>query len=228
MIHTYSYRRQVSNLPSLVTQQYEIHTFALKKGLHVDKEVIEYSNKNLLIEEREEFEVFLRSMQEGNTVIVSELSILSDKAEELISVINCMLSHDVDLWIVSVNLLINKETNMVDIFPLLNDIRQETSEKKKQIGRPKGSKSSSKFDAYHGQIIALMTKGLSVSAVARELEVSRSSLKDYIESRSIKELVEGVGKQMHENVDKSMDNVVLICPFREMEKQNNKSQGAIA
>lgn len=222
MIYSYSYRRQVPGFPTLATQQHDILAFASRKGLSIDKEVVEYATKNLRIEEREEFEAFLRSMEEGNTVIVSELSILSDRAEELIKVINCMLTHDVSLWVVSANLLLNKDTNMVDIFPLLNDLRQEADDKNKQIGRPKGSKSSSKFDVYHGEIISLMTEGLSVSAVARELEVSRSSLKDYIESRSIKELVEGAGKQMKESENRGMDNIVLICPFEETHKLNEK------
>jgi len=222
MIYSYSYRRQVPGFPTLATQQHDILAFASRKGLSIDKEVVEYATKNLRIEEREEFEAFLRSMKEGNTVIVSELSILSDRAEELIKVINCMLTHDVSLWVVSANLLLNKETNMVDIFPLLNGLRQEANDKNKQIGRPKGSKSSSKFDVYHREIISLMTEGMSVSAVARELEVSRSSLKDYIESRSIKELVEGAGKQMGESVNGGMDNIVLICPFDETNTYNEK------
>lgn len=220
MVYSYSYRRQVPGFPSLATQQQEILAFAQKKELRIDKEVVEYATKNLRIEEREEFETFLRTMENGNTVIVSSLSILSDRADELIKVINCMLTHDVNLWIVSDNMLLNKETSMVEIFPLLNSLRDEEDEKTTQIGRPKGSKSSSKFDVYHSKIISLMSDGLSVSAVARDLDVSRSSLKDYIISRGIKELVEGAGKQMQGVIEqRDMDNIVLVCPFEEAEKQ---------
>lgn len=218
MVYSYSYRRQVPGFPSLAMQQHDIHAFALRKNLKIDKEVVEYATKNLLIDEREEFETFLRSMIEGNMVIVSSLSILSDRAEELIKVINCILTHNVNLWVVKNDLLLNRETNMTDIFPLLNELRVEGKEKTKHIGRPKGSKSSSKFDVYHGEIIAMLSERSSVSAIARELNVSRSSLKDYIESRGIKELVEGAGKQMHENRQEGsegMDNIVLICPFEE-------------
>ena len=218
MVYTYSYRRQVPGFPSLATQQHEIHAFALAKNLKIDKEVVEYATKNLLLEEREEFETFLRSMQEGNTVIVSSLLSLSDRADELIKVINCILTHRIDLWVASSGILINRETNMVEIFPLLNTLRQEKKENR-QIGRPKGSKSSSKFDVYHGKIVSLLMEGYSVSAIARELEVSRSSLKDYIESRSIKDLVEGVGTYMnHDGLEKGMDNIILICPFEETQK----------
>jgi DNA invertase Pin-like site-specific DNA recombinase len=219
VVYSYAYSRQAPGFPSLVEQQYDIQAFALSKKLHIDKEVVEYATKNLAIEEREEFEFFLRSMKDGSTVIVSAISILSDRIEELIKVMNCMLTHNINLWIASCDMLINRETKMEDIFPLLNAVRQEKKEKNKQIGRPKGSKSNSKFDVYHGQIVSLLADGMSVSAIARELEVSRSSLKDYIESRNIRELVESVIKQIDKVDNKNgMDNIILICPFEETEK----------
>jgi DNA invertase Pin-like site-specific DNA recombinase len=211
--------RQIPDFPNLTTQQSDILPFALKKELAIDKEVVEYATKNLLLDEREEFEDFLQTMQDGYTVIVSSLYILSDRAEELIKVINCMLSHNVNLWIVDKNMLMNKDTNMVDIFPLLNALRKEEKEKTNHIGRPKGSKSSSKFDIYQREIISLLREGMSVSAIARELDVSRSSLKDYIESRGIKELIEGSWIEMDQSKNhRSMENIVLICPFEEARK----------
>jgi len=220
----YAYIRQIPNVSHLVEQQRDILTFSLSKGLEIDKEVVEYSTKNLPIEERSEFEIFMQSMKEGDTVLVSSVEMLSDKVEELIKVINCMLSHSVNLWLVKSNILINKETRMVNIFPLLNELRQEEKEKTNHIGRPKGSKSSSKFDVYQSQILRLLGEGMSVSAIARELKVSRSSLKDYIESRGIKELVAGAWMEMHAPEEAGgMDNVVLICPF-EKEKESNKKK----
>lgn len=215
----YAYMRQVPGFPHLSEQQSDILSFALREGLDIDKEVVEYATKNLDLDARDEFEAFLQTMQEGYTVIVSSFYILSDKVEELIKVINCMLSHSVNLWIVDTDLLMNKETNMVDIFPLLNSLRKEEKEKSNQIGRPKGSKSSSKFDVHQRDILSLLSKGMSVSAIARELDVSRSSLKDYIESRGIKELVEGAWMEKDPSKDASkMDNIVLICPFEEARK----------
>lgn len=215
----YAYMRQVPGFPHLTTQQSNILSFALQKELKIDKEVVEYATKNLPLDEREEFEAFLQTMQDGYTVIISSLSILSDRVEELIKVINCMLSHNVNLWISDSRMLMNKDTNMVDIFPLLNALRAEEKEKTKQIGRPKGSKSSSKFDVHQREIISLLSQGMSVSAIARELSVSRSSLKDYIESRGIKDLVDGAWIEMNEsNSAKGVENIVLICPFEEARK----------
>jgi len=219
----YAYIRQIPNVSHLVEQQRDILTFSLTKGLEIDKEVVEYATKNLPIDERTEFETFLKSLKEGDTVLVSSIEMLSDKAEELIKVINCMLRHSVNLWLVKSNMVINKETTMVDIFPLLNTLRQEEKEKTTHIGRPKGSKSSSKFDVYQSQILRFLGEGMSVSAISRELEVSRSSLKDYIESRGIKELVEGAWMEMHTPKEVGgMDNVVLICPFEKEKTANRK------
>ena len=215
----YGYMRQVPDFPNLTTQQSDILSFSLIKELTIDKEVVEYATKNLLLDEREEFEDFLQTMQDGYTVIISSLYILSDRVEELVKVINCMLSHNVNLWIVDKNMLMNKDTNMVDIFPLLNALRIEEKEKTNQIGRPKGSKSSSKFDIYQREIISHLSDGMSVSAISRELNVSRSSLKDYIESRGIKDLIEGSWIEMDQSrSDRSMENIVLICPFEEARK----------
>ena len=222
----YAYMRQVPGFPHLTTQQSDILSFAVRNELNIDKEVVEYATKNLLLDERKDFEEFLQSMQEGYTVIVSSLFVLSDKVEELIKVINCMLSHSVNLWIVDSNMVMNKETSMVEIFPLLNELRQEEKEKTNQIGRPKGSKSSSKFDIYQREIISFLSQGMSVSAIARELKVSRSSLKDYIESRGIKELIEGSWMEMNPSKDvKRMDNIVLICPF---EKDREEKQRKVS
>lgn len=222
----YAYMRQVPGFPHLTTQQSDILSFTVRNGLNIDKEVVEYATKNLLLDERKDFEEFLQSMQEGYTVIVSSLFVLSDKVEELIKVINCMLSHSVNLWIVDSNMVMNKETSMVEIFPLLNELRQEEKEKTNQIGRPKGSKSSSKFDIYQREIISFLSQGMSVSAIARELKVSRSSLKDYIESRGIKELIEGSWMEMNPSKDvKRMDNIVLICPF---EKDREEKQRKVS
>lgn len=218
----YSYTRQIPTLSNLIEQQKDILSFAINRGLKIDKEVVEYATKNLSIEERGEFESFLQSMQMGDSVIISTLSILSDRASELIKVINCMLSRGIDVWIANSNILLNRDTNMVEIFPLLNELSELEKKKSTSIGRPKGSRSNSKFDIYKTEIITLLNDGLSVSAIARELSVSRSSLKDYIESRGLKELLSGDWIEKSQANGGGLDNVLLICPFEEDRKNRLK------
>jgi DNA invertase Pin-like site-specific DNA recombinase len=214
---------------NLSEQQRSILSFALTQGLQIDKEVIEYSTKNRPIEEREEFEKFLQSLDgEDDHIIIDHLAILSDVVEELVKVINCMLSRNITLYIANTGTVITKETPLVEVFPLLNDLREAQKAKTGQIGRPKGSRSSSKFDVYQAQIISLLKEGMSVSAIARELNVSRSSLKDYIESRGIRELVEGSWMEIATPQQvPGVDNTVLICPFEQKENQENNPKERI-
>jgi len=220
---TYAYLRQMPDNVNLSDQQRNILSFSLTQGMEIDKEVIEYSTKNHPIEERKQFEEFLHSVENGDTLVVDTLSVLSDKAEEMIKVFNCMLSRDIELYIASVQLHVTKETPIVKMFPLLNDLREAQKARSNQIGRPKGSRSSSKFDVYQAQIISLLREGMNVSAIARELGVSRSSLKDYIESRGIKELVEGSWMEINTPQQVAgMDNTLLICPFEQENKQQER------
>jgi DNA invertase Pin-like site-specific DNA recombinase len=219
----YAYLRQMPDNNNMSEQQRNILSFSLAQNLEIDKEVIEYSSKNHLIEDREKFEEFMHSLEEGSSLIVDTLSVLSNRAEELIKIINCMLSRRIDPYIASSQRRINKETTLVEIFPLLNDLREAQKAKSNQIGRPKGSRSSSKFDTYQPQIISFLKEGMNVSAIARELSVSRSSLKDYIESRGIRELVEGSWMEINQpQKNAGVDNTILVCPF-EVEKQERIS-----
>ena len=219
---TYAYLRQMPDNNNMSEQQRNILSFSLAQSINIDKEVIEYSSKNHLIEERKKFEEFMHSLEEGSSLIIDTLSILSDRAEELIKIINCMLSRRIDLYIASSKTLLNKKTTVVEIFPLLNDLREAQKAKSNQIGRPKGSRSSSKFDVHQLKIITFLKEGLNVSAIARELGVRRSSLKDYIESRGIRELVEGSWMEINQPREMSgVDNTLLICPF-EQEKQQKR------
>ena len=84
------------------------------------------------------------------------------------------------------------------------------------------SRSSSKFDKYQTRIISALKEEMNVSAIARELGVSRSSLKDYIESRGIREMIEGSWVEISPSGQHSeMEDKLLICPF-EQEKQQEK------
>jgi len=218
----YAYLRQMPDSRHMSEQQRSILSYALTKGLEIDNEVVEYSNKNNPIEEREKFDTFLQSMEEGSLVIVDSLSALSSRAEEMIKVINCMLRRKIVLHIASTQTVVDRNTSVVEIFPLLNDLREEQKAKSNQIGRPKGSRSVSKFDTYQVQIIHLLREGMNVSAIARELGVSRSSLKDYIESRDLKELIEESWmKVMPKSTLTGEDDTLLVCPFEQerLEKQ---------
>ena len=220
----YIYMRQVPNLENLVSQKNTILSFAHQKAIDIEQEVVEYARKDLIIDEREEFETFLKSLDDGAyTLLVSSLGVLSTRIDELVKIFNCVLSHDVDLWICDEDILVNAKSSMKVVFPLLEKQRNKPK-LDLPMGRPKGSKSSSKFDPYHNQILALLSENKNVSHIARTLNVSRSSLKDYIISRDLKNLAESIGAVVEHLEEKDVDNIIVMCPFEvdALEKEKMK------
>ena len=211
---TYAYLRQLSDNKNIITQQNNILSFSLMRGLNIDKEVIEYSNTSIEIEDREDFQKFIHSLSSGDNIIADEIWMLSERVDEIIKIIHCILSEGINLYISSSNTIIITNSTIGEIFPLLNSIREKQKNKENRIGRPKGSRSKSKFDLYQKEIIEYLREGMNVSAISRRLEVSRSSLKDYIISRGIKEMISSSFVEISPLTDKkSMDNKILICPF---------------
>ncbi len=219
---TYAYFRQLPNLYSLSKQQKNIISYSLLLGFKIDKEVLEYSNVTQQIDQRQEFEDFLHTLKNGDIVIVQNLSILSRYPDEVIKIIKCMFSHGTDLYIADSHTLIDENIPALRLLPLLSALSDEEIGKNSKKGRPKGSHSSSIFDKFQSSIIFMLKDGLNVSAISRELKVSRSSLKDYIESRELKQIAKRIWDE-HDSSDiidkKDNSKLLLICPF---EKQHYK------
>ncbi len=219
----YAYMRQAPQSQLLSEQQKSILSFALTQMIQIDKEVIEYSAKHRPVEEREEFESFVQSLKENDRIIVATLSSLSNLADEGVKIITCFLSRGVDLFVASSEVYINRLTPIGEILPMLNDLREAQKARSRHIGRPKGSKSYSKFDASYTQIADMLKSGQSVSAIARALQISRTSLKDYIDSRGIKEILNGSFVSMDKaQASKQTHDKLIICPF---ENTNHITRG---
>ncbi|WP_457605587.1 recombinase family protein [Nitratifractor sp.] len=184
--------RQLSGEESLLQQRASIVGYAERNRLTLDREMIEFERAGRPLKERRSFQDFLHSLEEGDRIVAERIEVLGQTMEEVIVVINCMLSHGITLHLVHPELSVEKETGLAQILPLIVrlDETHKTRERDSRVGRPKGRRSASKFDVYLPQIMAGLKADESVSAIARELGVSRSSLKDYIESRHLKEILD--------------------------------------
>jgi excisionase family DNA binding protein len=125
----------------------------------------------------------------------------------------CLLKNDYNLHIVKQSVIISQQSSVMLVLGLIDGLRQKLqNESKRVIGRPKGSKSSSKFDKYINRIVGFIKEEKSVSEMARLLGVSRSSLKDYIESRELKEVA--MGSLLLTASDNAEEQVInqIVCP----------------
>jgi len=188
---TYALIREFSGADSLLSQRAAIVGYARMKGLSIDRETIEFESDKIPLEERKRLREFIDSLTSGDTIVVERIEVLASGMEDVILIINCILSRGISLHVASRSLEITKETGLSRLLPLIVGLKeQEESERDGKVGRPRGRRSSSKFDSLLSEILEALKEGRSVSSIARELGVSRSSLKDYIESRQLRKFTD--------------------------------------
>jgi len=176
----------------VIQQQKHIFRYANQNSLDIDSTEIDNSAKNEKLESRNELKGFLRSLDYNDTVLIYSLSTFSSNLEEQIKIFNCLFERSIEVYITNINSKITKDTKALDLLSLfLKESNSFFNIKKTTVqGRPKGRMSKSKFDIYRLEIIGYLEKKYSVLEISRILNVSRSSLKDYINSRGLKDLVE--------------------------------------
>ncbi|MDY0265136.1 MAG: recombinase family protein [Sulfurospirillum cavolei] len=175
----------------ITIQQKQILKYAHHNDLKIDTTEIENSNPNLDLEERKEFKGFLRSLSPNDHLVIFDLSTFSSNVEELVKVLECLLTRSISIHIADENMRIDLQSSPLALLQLLVKQRElnKKLEKEKMQGRPKGRMSKSKFDMHRPYIIELLEQKTSISEISKILHVSRTSLKDYVNSRGLKDLV---------------------------------------
>lgn len=189
---TVSYIRPDKDFDGVYEQLKLINGYADQKKMVIHEELVDQTSQNKRLADRHEVVRFFRSL-DGDTLIIYDTWTLSSCIEDVVQMFSCLLKNNNTIHFVKPGVIIDRKSDTMVVLGLIDQLRQVLQDDaKKGIGRPRGSKSSSKFDMYLEQIIDLLKKRKSVSEIARVLGVSRSSLKDYIESRELKEVVSGV------------------------------------
>jgi DNA invertase Pin-like site-specific DNA recombinase len=183
------YLRSSEDTWPLALQENTIKDLLQVKGIEADKIEVDETPMGALLDERTDFKSFIHALRPGDTIYIYDLAVLSPKVGELVQFFNCLFEHDLRLVIAKYDLTIDKESRAEDVIRILNTLRQEN--KAKKMGRPKGSISRSKYDKYREKIVEMIKEGRSVSEMAKVLGVSRTSLRDYIVSRNLKEVALG-------------------------------------
>ncbi len=176
----------------VTSQQKHIFRYAHQNNLNIDSTEIDSFDINEDLSSRNELKGFLRSLDIGDNILIYSLSTFSYNVEELVKILNCLFERSISAHVTSLDLKITRDTPIGMIFGLLLKEQEKNylSHKTSTHGRPKGRMSKSKFDIHRLKIIELLEKKHSVNEISKILGISRSSLKDYINSRGLKDLVE--------------------------------------
>lgn len=207
-----AYIRPDKNFVSVHEQLQLINAYALSNALVIDDEFVDHISQNKTLAERTHITQYFQSHQRA-TLLVYDVWVLTTNMEDLIQMFSCLLKNEFQVHFVKPAVVMTQKSSTMLTLGLMDQLRQTLQEEsKKLIGRPKGSKSSSKFDIYINEIISYIKEKKSVSEMARLLGVSRSSLKDYIESRELKEVA--FGSLVHEAPADAEDQVIrtITCP----------------
>jgi DNA invertase Pin-like site-specific DNA recombinase len=207
-----TYVRPDKNFDAALEQLQVINSYAISHNLSVDDEFIDHVSQNKRLDERHHVTDYFRS-KAGCTLLIYDVWVLSTNMEDLIQMFSCLLKNEFSVHFIKQSVIISPKSSVMLVLGLIDQLRQTLqNESKKVVGRPRGSKSNSKFDRYINEIIGYIKEKRSVSEMARALKVSRSSLKDYIESRELKQVAFGSLLPIApENAEQQVINTI-ICP----------------
>jgi DNA invertase Pin-like site-specific DNA recombinase len=207
-----AYIRPDKNFALAHEQLQHINSYAIANNLIIDDEFIDHTSQNKRLEERVEVTKYFQSQQKA-TLLIYDVWVLTTNMEDLIQMFSCLLKNELNVHFIKQSVVMTQESSAMLVLGLMDQLRQRlNNDAKRVIGRPKGSRSSSKFDKYVNEIITYIREDKSVSEMARILGVSRSSLKDYIESRELKQVA--FGSLVHETPHDAEEKVIseIACP----------------
>ncbi len=207
-----SYIRPDKHFDGVFEQLKYINLYADQNSLVIDNEYVDHKSQNKPLLERDEIVSYFRSL-ESDVLIIYDVWVLSSHIDDLVQMFTCLLKNKMTIHIINPSVVIKKDSDIMLVLGLIDQLRQKLhDETKKSIGRPRGSRSSSKFDKYQDDIVRFLREEKSVSEMARELGVSRSSLKDYIESRELREVAVSTThvSTPQEAIEKVIDSIQ--CP----------------
>lgn len=217
---TLSIYRANSFVPISV-QEEAIKAFAQSHGIVLDDYFLDFSPSSSSLEKRDELKNYIQTLKENSRVIIYDFWVLSNRVGEIIKLFTCFFKKDIELVNCSKDVVISKNSPSLLSIGLLNDFRERNlaESKSQKSGRPKGSISKSKFDKFRDEILKGLKEGDSISKIARDLKVNRSSLKDYIYARSLKEMAVSATADSKKIDKNGMSNDVFInsikCPLKD-------------
>lgn len=199
---TLAYIRTSTDRQDLNNQKLEILEWARKEGVQI-ADFLEISISSRKKQKERRIDELTASLQEGDTLVVTELSRLGRSTVEVILIINALVERKVRVRVLKQHLDIwqNDMTSkiMVTLLSLFADLERDfisirTKEALKakklqgiQLGKPKGTVQRSKFDKDRQKIEELLKLGLSVRKIADLLGYNNHiGLNTYILKRKLR------------------------------------------
>ena len=197
----YAYIRVSSDKQTVENQRFELLKYADNKNLKINHWIEETVSGTKKVSQRE-LGRFITEMQDDDILIVTELSRLGRNLMEVMSILNSCMEKNTKVFSIKEGYELGNNINskiLAFAFSLSaeierNLISQRTKEalarKKsegKMLGRPKGSLSKhTKLSGKEEEIKELLSKKVSISAIARIVGVNRLTLTNFVNTRGLR------------------------------------------
>ena len=196
MSRTYAYIRVSTDKQETENQRFEILKYANDKKLG-NVEFIEETVSGRKSWKDRKIGVLISELCKGDILIVTELSRLGRSMLEIMELLSILLRNGIELHVVKSNQVLKDDLQskvFAMAFSIAAEIERELISQRtrealqrrkaegKPLGRPKGSYSS-KLDRYREQIEELLSKGVSISSIAKIIGVPYSTVYSYVQRR---------------------------------------------
>ncbi|MBU1000956.1 MAG: recombinase family protein [Proteobacteria bacterium] len=203
MDQTIAYVRVSTTKQDVENQELAIRRYADEYDLKINQWFrLEASSRKSTKERR--IDELLETLQNGDTLIVSELSRLGRSLTQIVLTIDELLQKGVTFIAIKQTMKLNGAKDIaakvqIAMFGLLAEIERDLiSERTKMgldaarakgkiLGRPKGAIGTSKLDGKEEEIVDLLSKGITKRALARHLNVASPTLTNFIKTRKLTE-----------------------------------------
>jgi DNA invertase Pin-like site-specific DNA recombinase len=197
-----AYLRASTDKQDLNHQKLELLEFARKKSLSID-EFVEITISSRKSSKQRRIDELLGMLNDGDTLLVTELSRLGRSTTEVITIVNSLAKRNIRVIVLKQNLDISQQDInskvTLTLFSLFSELERDLislrtkealASKKRQgqiLGKPKGTIQKSKFDKHAEKIKELLDYGLSVRKISSVLEYTNHiALNTYINKRNLK------------------------------------------
>jgi len=193
---TYTYVRVSTDKQETENQKYEILRYANDRKLG-NVEILEETVSGRKSWKERQLGKLVEKIQKGDILIVTELSRLGRSMLEIMEILSILLRKGTEIHIVKSQQILKDDLQskvFAMAFSIAAEIERELISQRtrealqrrkaegKPLGRPRGSYSS-KLDRYREQIEELLSKGVSISSIAKIIEVPYSTVYSYVQRR---------------------------------------------
>ena len=200
-LKTVAYLRVSTRSQDLANQKLAILEFSQKRRFPVDQFIeSRISSRQSPLERR--IDEMLGRLQMGDRLLVSELSRLGRSLGQVIQIVDTLVHRNIRFIAIKEGIEFDGKQDlqtkvMIALFGLFAEVERDLiSERTKEglaaakaqgklLGRPKGALGTSKLDGKEQDIRVLLGKEVSKASIAKILDVSRSALYHFIETRKI-------------------------------------------